>query len=175
MRRTRLRRSFTAAAAVLLSIVASAVIVPNAHADGPYSIRNRSNDWCLDSNFLGFVYINPCNSGNPYQRWERWNGGWTRNVATGLCLGHLHSNGAWIDVRTTVCADHPSQFWVSWQGGWYQRPSSSWSPTLACLAIRVSPDIGHPDPPDGRDLTAYECGNPNVDDPPRGWTVVPPI
>jgi len=167
MRRTRLRRSFIAVVAVLLSIVVSAIVVPSAHADGPYRITNRANGWCLDSNWDGFVYINPCGSGNRFQQWERWNGGWTRNVQTGLCLGHLHSNGVWVDVRTTVCADHPSQFWVSWQGGWYQRPSSSWSPTLACLAIRVDGD--------GHDLTAYPCGDPNAIDPPRNWYVLPTI
>ena len=73
---------------VSLALIVAAFAAASANADASHRwIRNMvGNDFCLDSNAAGTVYVNPCQRGNAYQKWQFWNGGWARNVATGRCL-----------------------------------------------------------------------------------------
>lgn len=158
----------------VLGVLAGALLLvalpASAHAN-PVKIVNRQvlNDirqyWCLDSNRAGFVYINPCANGreNPHQLWDRWEGGWTRNVATGMCLTNKPLGEGAFDARTVGCVNHPSQFWRSWNGGWYLSPASWFSPD-SCLG-RTFGDV--------HDTTMYGCFNPNQLDPPLNWYVLP--
>jgi len=91
---------------------------------GPFKIRSAHNGWCLDSNARGSVYTNPCagTGQNRYQQWIIWNGGWTKNVATGRCLEKADGS---TEIRTRPCADVNSlTTWRHWGtpsvAGWYQ-------------------------------------------------------
>lgn len=89
---------------------------------GPYLIQSQNSGWCLDSNFGGDVYMNPCQTGNRYQQWRVWNTGWTQNVATGRCL----ENGGGYYTYTYSCNSSKAiQMWQSWSGGWYKQVSAS--------------------------------------------------
>lgn len=84
---------------------------------GPYRIRSNASARCLDSNSKGEVYTNVCGAGNRYQKWIIWNGGFTKNQATGRCLV---TYGA--DVRTAPCdATKSFQYWRHWSGGYFQQ------------------------------------------------------
>jgi hypothetical protein len=40
-----------------------------ADAQGPVQIVSAANQWCLDSNEAGDVYVKPCEAGNAHQTW----------------------------------------------------------------------------------------------------------
>ncbi len=132
---------------VSLALIGAAFAAVSANADASHRwIRNMvGDDFCLDSNAAGTVYVNPCQRGNAYQKWQFWNGGWARNVATGRCLENpSFSFGA---IRTRPCAHIGAQYWQHWRYGWFQRLSYA-GLRAGCLAV------------DGRRVYVALCGDP---------------
>jgi hypothetical protein len=159
---------------IVLACAALSVIAPPTRAQAAYyHIVNKGSNWCLDSNPAGDVYLNPCQPDSNAQLWERWDRGWTRNVATGLCLV-----GAGLftpdSIHAAPCAwGDPQMNWLHWYGGWYERATFDANGTSTppeCLS-RVGA---------GHDVTGVECKNPTGPNPPaEEWyaieaTVAPP-
>jgi hypothetical protein len=148
------------AAAFVICLLGVFAFPVAAHASYENIVNNESA-WCLESNQAGDVYINPCQPGNDRQMWERWNAGWTRNVATGLCLrGDGHFNAA--SIHTAPCTwNEPRLNWLHWHGGWYQRASfdaQGFMTPPECLSRLVGSE---------HDITGVECKNPLGPNPPR--------
>lgn len=135
-------------AAILgLALILAALTAAPANAASHLWIRNMvGDDFCLDSNSVGTVYVNPCQRGNAYQKWQHWNGGWARNVATGRCLENpAFSINA---IRTRSCAYTGAQYWKNWRYGWFQRPGYAGAPRAGCLGVN------------GRRVFVTPCGDP---------------
>jgi hypothetical protein len=116
-------------------------------AECPRWDRNMVGDnFCLDSNSAGTVYVNPCQRGNRYQKWEFWNGGWARNVATRRCLEN--PSFSFSAIRTRPCAHVPAQYWKNWRYGWFQRPAYASVSRPGCLGVN------------GRRVSVSLCGDP---------------
>ena len=147
----------------LLAIAIACLALPAAADAGYTRIVNRENGWCLEGNQAGDVYVNPCAAGNSGQIWERWDGGWTRNVATGLCLkadGKLTPDS--IHGAPCVWAE-PRLNWLHWYGGWYERAAFDAS-AAECLS-RLSGSE--------HDVTGIACANPSGPNPPaEEWYAV---
>jgi hypothetical protein len=146
-----------------LAIALASLVLPAA-ADASYTrIVNRENGWCLEGNQAGDVYVNPCAGGNGAQIWERWDGGWTRNVGTGLCLkadGKLTPDS--IHAAPCVWAE-PRLNWLHWYGGWYERAAFD---AVAAECLSRLPSSEH-------DVTGIACENPNGPNPPaEEWYAV---
>ena len=122
----KLRSAGTLAVSVVATAVATFGAVSPAQAAGPYTWRNVSTGFCLDSNTSGSAYTLGCNGGS-FQKWT-WTGGSSsvehKNLATGKCLDSntsgsvytLACNGGnfqrwrrsgqkWINVATGRCLD----------------------------------------------------------------------
>jgi hypothetical protein len=127
------------AAAILSALLIPLLLGPaTAQADDRHRwIRNMvGDDFCLDSNAAG----------NNYQKWQHWNGGWARNVATGRCLENPTFTP--YAIRTSPCSLVNMQYWQHWQRGWFQRPAWAGQPTAGCLTV------------DGRRVYVSLCGDP---------------
>jgi hypothetical protein len=157
----RFRVSVAFACAVLAFVAAPAA----AHA-AYFHIVNKETNWCLDANEAGDVSIGACQPNGTTQLWERWNGGWTRNVGTGLCLVGAGQYSP-ESIHASPCAwNEPRMNWLHWYGGWYERATFdsggvNWPPE--CLSR-----VGHTD-----DVTGIVCTNPNGPNPPaEEWYAV---
>lgn len=77
--------------------------------------RNKAVGYCLDSNASGNVYLNPCGSGNSYQRWTYYSDGaghyLLKNVGTGRCLD---SNSAGTVYTRACVSTNTFQRWYNW-------------------------------------------------------------
>jgi hypothetical protein len=172
MNRTRGRLLRLAVIGVLLVAGSTSVAAsPASAADATFQIVNMEAGWCLDSNFDGDVYINPCQASNPYQRWFIWNGGWTKNLRTGLCLeadGYYNAPS----IRTSTCPwlqNEPRQFFQHWEGGWYLRKgftdpwNGAWYPDECVARLWGS----------AHDVTGVRCLNPNTPPSRETWYTIP--
>jgi hypothetical protein len=157
----RFRVSVAFACAVLAFVAAPAA----AHA-AYFHIVNKETNWCLDANEAGDVSLGDCQPDSATQLWERWNGGWTRNVGNGLCLVGA---GAFSpdSIHAAPCAwNEPRMNWLAWYGGWYERATFdaggvNWP--AECLS-RVA---------NTHDVTGIACVNPNGPNPPsEEWFAV---
>jgi hypothetical protein len=116
--RTRIVAFVAACAAVIgFNVVKSG----SAHADEIIGvhIQDQNGGYCLDSNYSGDVYVNPCQSGNIYQQWNLYgsnqSGGWLiSDQQTGRCL-------VW-DGQKNYATTQPTctQFgsWLQWSGNY---------------------------------------------------------
>jgi hypothetical protein len=140
-------RSLRVAATILgLALIVAGFVPASANAASHVWIRNMVGDnFCLDSNSAGTVYVNPCQRGNRYQKWEHWNGGWARNVKTGRCLENPAFS--FSAIRTRPCRQIGAQYWKNWRYGWFQRPAYA-SVSKGCLTV------------DGRRVWVSPCGDP---------------
>lgn len=133
-----------------------AAVVPAAAQAEYFQIVNKESAWCLEGNQAGDVYIDPCQPADNLQLWERWDGGWTRHVATGLCL---KGNGQFApaSIHLAPCAwGELLMNWLHWYGGWYQRAGFGEN-APECLARQ---------PGSESDVTGVACQNPNGPNPP---------
>jgi hypothetical protein len=130
---------------------------PTSEANATFrQIVNVETAWCLVSDQAGDVLLNPCQAGNAGQLWERWNGGWTRNAATGLCLrGAGTFSAGSIHASACVWGD-PLENWLHWHGGWYQRAAFGANPA-ECLSRLTGSEP---------DVTGVACQNPTGPNPP---------
>jgi hypothetical protein len=123
-----------------LSIVAVVLVVvalPAAAHASYFRIVNHETSWCLEADMAGDAYLNPCAPDNALQVWERWDGGWTRNLATGLCLrGEGQFSPGSIHAAPCVWND-PRANWLHWYGGWYQRAEFVAGGVSAAAAVVV--------------------------------------
>lgn len=156
----------TLRAAIVVAALAVVALPATAQARPGWIVNNASPYWCLDSNantWHGDVYLNPCQSGNPYQLWESWEGGWTRNVATGRCLA-AEAYGHPNFIFAPACVwNGVQQHWRHWQGGWKQRQAYNNNITVGravCLARASGWPWEH-------EVTGVECRNPNGPNPPE--------
>jgi hypothetical protein len=114
-------RSFTVKKMFGVLIATLALIVPftafagSAQADVGTRWQNWQTGNCLDSNYAGDVYTNPCQVGNEWQTWDmihRWDTTWAfRNRKTGLCLKTIWPDQDKILVRTRSCSDRDIGQW----------------------------------------------------------------
>jgi hypothetical protein len=144
-----------------LSIVAVVLVVvalPAAAHASYFRIVNHETSWCLEADMAGDAYLNPCAPDNALQVWERWDGGWTRNLATGLCLrGEGQFSPGSIHAAPCVWND-PRANWLHWYGGWYQRAefvAGGVTNAAECMS-RVA---------GSHDVTGIACVNPNGPNP----------
>ena len=146
-----------------LAIVLASLALPAVANAGYTRIVNGENGWCLDGNPAGDVYVNPCDARSSTQIWERWDGGWTRNVATGLCLkadGKLHPES----IHAAPCVWGEPRFnWLHWYGGWYERAAFD---AFACECLSRLSGSEH-------DVTGVVCANPNGPNPPAASSGTP--
>lgn len=145
-------------AAIAGALVAGGLVLgalPAAAHASYYHIVNVGSWLCLDSDWNGDVYLNRCQTYNPYQDWQIWQGGFTKNRMTGMCLTGLLGLGP-SHIKTMSCSDgRPSgqtfqQSWHNWWWGWYQRPAF-WGLPALCLSKWSS----------SWDVTAVRCADPN--------------
>lgn len=97
-------------------------------AQAVWNIQNVPTGLCVDATISGgggyHVGLSPCYWGDFGQKFERWNGGWTRN-ANG-CLTATYGPGpgfARILTMEPCDSNNYMQLWTSWHGGWYQNRS----------------------------------------------------
>ncbi|RBQ18461.1 xylanase [Spongiactinospora rosea] len=91
-------------------LASTALIATPAHAELVTQIRSWKTGRCLDSNFKGEVYTQPCNAPhtNRHQYWI-FTGGHLKNDATGRCLD---SNG---DGRLYTLPCQWPNTWQDWE------------------------------------------------------------
>ena len=139
-----------------LAMLLVCLALPAAAEAGYTRIVNREDGWCLDASPSGDVFVNPCAATSASQVWERWDGGWTRNVASGLCLKTEGSfNPGSIHAAPCVWGEPRFNF-LHWYGGWYERARFDAFPE-ECLS-RL--------PGSEHDVTGVVCANPNGPNPP---------
>ncbi|MEU4196962.1 RICIN domain-containing protein [Kribbella sp. NPDC026611] len=164
--KTRLRGWISAAIACSV-VVAGLIIGTAAPASAGLDYNQIGNDegYCLDSNAAGDVYLNPCDPRNPYQQWHIWNGGWTKNVATGRCL-QADTYFAPEAIHTEYCLSESSQHFLHWQHGWYQRVwYQDWYPREAVCIARLAGWV--------HEVTGVPCLNPSSPAPAsQTWQVI---
>ncbi|WP_425546958.1 ricin-type beta-trefoil lectin domain protein [Actinomadura fulvescens] len=90
-----------------------------------WNIQNVATGLCLDATVSGgggrLVGLSPCYWGDFGQKFERWNGGWTRHPNG--CLTAITGPGPAFAriLRLDPCnSNNLKQLWTSWHGGWYQ-------------------------------------------------------
>jgi hypothetical protein len=160
MRPAAITRSFAALAGVCAVFAVAALGIATEARAVYHQIVNKETAWCLEANQAGDAYISPCQPGSAVQLWERWDGGWTRNVATGLCLKGSGAFSA-TSIHAAPCTwGEPRLNWLHWYGGWYQRAAFT-AGGVANPAECLSRLPGSP-----QDVTAVPCVNPNGPNPP---------
>jgi hypothetical protein len=88
----------------IATVAPDAIAMPSAHAAQHVLARGKLIDYktrrCLDSNYHGTVYTNPCWRNDNYQTWDETRAGELMDNQTGRCLrGGIDR----LHVRTTRC------------------------------------------------------------------------
>jgi Ricin-type beta-trefoil lectin domain len=113
------RRGLTACAAALGTTALSLALTATPASASQYVDTIRWQDYqtslCLDSNYAGSVYTNPCYAGgDTYQNWEFYIGTYSANFQdqqTGLCLDSNYAAA----VYTDACDSNDT--YQNWTGG----------------------------------------------------------
>jgi hypothetical protein len=100
------RRGLTACAAALGSTALTVGLAVTPASASTYLFTTRWRDYqtalCLDSNYAGAVYTNPCYAGgDTYQNWEFYSGTYAGNYQdqqTGLCLDSNYAGAVYTDA-----------------------------------------------------------------------------
>ncbi|KAA9379659.1 ricin-type beta-trefoil lectin domain protein [Microbispora cellulosiformans] len=124
------KRIFRMIPFALLLPAVLALSTTHASAATSYLLRNNGSGDCLDSNASGNAYLNPCDSGNNFQRWEFVNANWgalLKDVATGRCLDSNASGSVYTNPCSTGNA---YQNWVQPSGNYYKNVA-----TGLCLRV----------------------------------------
>jgi hypothetical protein len=80
-------------------------------------LQNRATGMCLDSNWEGWVYTNPCNSNNIYQHW------YASYAGAGVSRFFSGASGRYLDsnydgsVYTLLYNGGPHQVWYKYASG----------------------------------------------------------